>query len=223
MEAPIYNSRGEETGAVTLSERVFGLAWNADLVHQVVTAMRANARSPVAHAKGRGEVRGGGRKPWRQKGTGRARHGSIRSPLWRGGGITHGPNKERAYEQKINKKMSRRALATVLSQKLRDGEMLFVDDLAFGVPKTKDAALTLSRFASITGFEKIAYKRGNRALIAHELDNGAFEKSFRNIASVAVTGIGELNPVNVLSYKYLVITHPIENIKKIEARLTSSK
>jgi len=118
MNADVYNLNNEKVGTVELPENVFGAKWSPVLVKQVVDAQRANARDPWAHAKGRGEVRGGGRKPWRQKGTGRARHGSIRSPLWIGGGKAHGPRKERDYSQKVNKKMRRLALFSALSRKM---------------------------------------------------------------------------------------------------------
>src|SRR5512135_1972448 len=102
MEAQIYNQKGEQTGKITLPESVFGLPWNGDLVHQVVTSMRSSEREPWAHTKDRGQVAGGGKKPWQQKGTGRARHGSSRSPIWRHGGITHGPITDKNYGKKIN-------------------------------------------------------------------------------------------------------------------------
>src|SRR5580704_11914592 len=104
MEAPIYNSQGKKAGSVNLPESVFDVKWNHSLMHQVVTSMQANARTPVAHVKDRGAVRGGGKKPWRQKGTGRARHGSIRSPIWKGGGVTHGPIKDKNYSRAIPKR-----------------------------------------------------------------------------------------------------------------------
>ena len=104
LETEVYNQKGKAVGKLSLPDEIFGLKWNADLVHQVVVAMQANARIPVAHTKTRGEVSGTGKKPWRQKGTGRARHGSKRSPIWVGGGVAHGPRNEKDYKQKINKR-----------------------------------------------------------------------------------------------------------------------
>src|SRR3989344_2852072 len=103
--ADIYDVQGKKAGTIELPENIFGLKWNDALMHQVVTTMQANARNIIAHTKSRGDVRGGGRKPWQQKGTGRARHGSIRSPIWRGGGGTHGPINEKNYSSTIPKKM----------------------------------------------------------------------------------------------------------------------
>src|SRR5207244_4311391 len=113
-----------------------GLSWNADLVHQVVTSMQANARTSVAHTKDRGEVRGGGKKPWQQKGTGRARHGSSRSPIWKGGGVAHGPRNEKVYTKRITQQMRQKALLVTLSRKMRDGEIIFVDALEMQAPKS---------------------------------------------------------------------------------------
>src|ERR1700740_1338445 len=130
MDAKIYNQEGKEAGNITLSKDVFGLPWNADLVNQVVNSLRTDARDPIAHTKDRSEVRGGGKKPWQQKGLGRARHGSTRSPIWVGGGVAHGPRNDKNYDRKINKKMKTKALFTVLSQKMRDGEVLFIDSIS---------------------------------------------------------------------------------------------
>src|SRR6056297_2598122 len=137
VKAKLYNLQGENKGEVDLNSEIFEVEVNEILVHQAVVAQRGSGRIKIAKTKTRDEVRGGGAKPWRQKGTGRARHGSIRSPIWRGGGVTHGPRTERNWYRKINKKMRDKALKIVLSQKLRDGEIIFVDQLAFDEPKTQ--------------------------------------------------------------------------------------
>src|SRR3989344_5880492 len=120
MKAVLYNQEGKETGQITLSKRIFDVPLNQDMLHQVVVSQMANRRQVLAVTKGRGEVRGGGKKPWAQKGTGRARHGSIRSPLWKGGGVTGGPTKERVFTKAIPKKMRARALFMALSRKLKE-------------------------------------------------------------------------------------------------------
>src|SRR6202161_3452071 len=127
MKTDIYNIEGKKAGSVELPESVFGVAWNDSLMHQVVTSMQDNARTNVAHTKNRGDVRGGGKKPWAQKGTGRARHGSIRSPIWCGGGVTHGPRNEKDFSRAIPKKMRAKALYIALSRKLRDGQIIFIE------------------------------------------------------------------------------------------------
>src|SRR5258706_11147552 len=141
MEFPLYNQEAQQVGTIELADGIFGLPLNQDLLYQVVTSQVSNQRQVLAHAKGRSEVRGGGKKPWQQKGTGRARHGSIRSPIWRGGGVTHGPSNERDFSKKINKKMARKALLTVLSAKARDNEIILMDEIAFSQPKTKEGAM----------------------------------------------------------------------------------
>jgi len=123
-EVKFYNVKGEAQGNISLAKEVFEIPVKSSVIHQVYTAMRANARQPWAETQGKGEVRGGGKKPWKQKGTGRARHGSTRSPIWRGGGVTFGPRNERNFTQKINKKMARKALFMVLSGKAKEFHVL---------------------------------------------------------------------------------------------------
>jgi len=125
MKAQAYSQSGKKVKEIEIPDTIFNVSWNADLVHQVLTSMWSNARTPIAHAKDISEQRGGGRKPWRQKGTGRARHGTRRSPLWRSGGVTFGPRNERNFVKHINKKMKTKALFTVLSEKLRRGQVIF--------------------------------------------------------------------------------------------------
>ena len=145
MFVKTYDQTGKEVGQTRLPLEIFGVKMNQDVVHRVVLAQRANQRQITAHTKDRSEVRGGGKKPWRQKGTGRARHGSIRSPLWRGGGVTFGPRKERNFKQKINKKMRRKALFMVLSAKAKDNLLVILSDLKLEKPKTKLMAEVLKQ------------------------------------------------------------------------------
>lgn len=219
METTIYNAKGAAAGKVKLSEKVFGLSWNADLVHQVMTSMMSNARQPIAHTKTRGEVRGGGKKPWRQKGTGRARHGSTRSPIWVGGGIAHGPRNEKNYARKVNKAMKAKAFYTLLSKKLADGEILFVDSISFGAPKTSAAKEVLVSLAKAKGFEKLATKRKNAAFIALGAKDDAVKKSFRNIGSVKIDETRNLNLLDLLQNTFIVIENPVESLKVIESKL----
>ncbi len=197
-----------------MPEKIFGLPWNPDLVHQVMLAMQANKRKVTAHAKTRAEVRGGGKKPWRQKGTGRARHGSIRSPLWRGGGVTFGPSTERVYAQKINKKMKRKAILTALSQKARDGELLILDDLKMASPKTKEAAGILKNLGGIKGFEKMAGKKKNSLFLLPGKNEG-LARSFRNLPNANTALARNLNLLDILNYKYLIF--PKELLKNSES------
>ncbi len=212
METQVYNQEGKATGKVQLPEAIFELKWNSDLLHQVVVGFMANMRTPVAHTKDRSEVRGGGRKPWQQKGTGRARHGSSRSPLWRGGGITFGPRNDKDYSKKINKKMKVKALYIALSQKLRDGEILFVDKLSFTDPKTAQAKGILTSLSSVKGFETLVSKKKNSALIAIKEKDSAIEKSFNNISNIEVEEVRNLNAYDILSHKYIIISNPQDAI-----------
>jgi len=200
MEFPVYNKDGKEVGKASLSDAVFGLKWNSDLVHQVVIGQAANQRQGTAHAKGRSEVRGGGRKPWKQKGTGRARHGSIRSPLWKGGGVTHGPLAEKNYEKKINRRMAKKALFTVLSQKARENEILVLDEMLFPEAKTKRAAEFFSNFANASR-KKIL--KGNGVLVlTHGKDDVAY-RAIRNLPYAAVSEARNINARAALEYTYI--------------------
>lgn len=220
MKESVYNKEGKKVSDVQLPESVFDVAWNDALMHQVVTTMQANARPIIAHTKNRGDVRGGGRKPWRQKGTGRARHGSIRSPIWKGGGVTHGPRKEKIYARAIPKKMRAKALFMALSRKLKEGKILFVDSLGLRTPKTSAAKKILVTLSGISGFEKLANKRRNAALVALAELGGATQKSFRNIGSVECANVRNLNPVSVLKSTYLVIENPEASVAVIESRVS---
>ena len=218
MEAKVYDQRGKEIGSVKLPEKVFGAPWNADLVHQVVVSMQANARPTAAHTKNRGEVRGGGKKPWQQKGTGRARHGSSRSPLWKGGGVTFGPRKERDYSQKINKKMRTKALYAVLSRKFKDGELVFVDRIALPEVKTKHAKEVIGAL-----FSKVSGRKKNAVLLSLPEKDLSLAKSFRNFGNVLVTETRNLNPVDLLSYRTVAIVGPDASLQKLEGRSTVKK
>jgi large subunit ribosomal protein L4 len=219
MEAKVYNQQGKEAGNITLPESVFGLPWNADLVHQVVTSIQSNMRTPVAHTKDRGDVSGGGKKPWQQKGTGRARHGSTRSPIWVGGGVAHGPRNDKNYKKKINKKMKAKALYTIMSRKLRDGEVIFVENLNLTVPKTKDAKSFLNAISAVPSFKGLAGKKTNAAYFAFSGVDSNIKKSFNNFKNIEVNDVKNLNPLDVMNHKYLVIANPAESIKFIESKM----
>lgn len=213
MEQIVYNQKGKETGKIKLPESIFGLSWNADLVHQVVVSMMSSSRHPIANTKTRGEVSGGGKKPWQQKGTGRARHGSTRSPIWVGGGVAHGPRSDKNFDRKVNKKAKSKALYTILSKKLRDGEILFVDSLSFAKPKASDAKETILSFSKIKGFEKFATKPKNVAVITVEKKTPEVIKSFKNFGNLEVEEFRTINPVSILNHKYLVIANPEVSLK----------
>ncbi|MEK7575516.1 MAG: 50S ribosomal protein L4 [Patescibacteria group bacterium] len=212
MESKIYNQKAEEVGKINLPKDFFGLPWNDDLMHQVVVSMQSNKRVPVAHTKDRSEVSGGGRKPWRQKGTGRARHGSSRSPIWIGGGVTHGPLKEKNYSKKINKKMKKKSFYIALSQKMKDNEVLFLDKIELIQPKTKEAVVVLNDISKIKNFEKLSTKKKNKAILAMPKKDEKIFRGFRNIKGLKINEVRNLNTLDVLAYKYLIITNPKESL-----------
>ena len=202
MKVKTYIQEGEETGTIDLPDRVFGLKWNADLVHQVVTSLQANRRRGTAHVKDRGEVQGGGRKPWRQKGTGRARHGSIRSPIWVGGGVAHGPTKEKDFHKKIPKKMAKKALFVALSAKAKDGEVVVVDELSFPEAKTRHAAALFAKLARHETLGRI--QKGKGAMVAVPEKSDALKRAMRNLPYADVEEARNLNTLKVMTYKYIL-------------------
>ena len=191
----VYNQEGKEVSELKLNEAIFDLPWNADLVHQVVRVAMANKRQVLASTKTREEVSGGGKKPWRQKGTGRARHGSIRSPLWKGGGVTFGPTKERNFKLKINKKMARKAFLTALSTKAKDNELLVLDDLKLSAPKTKEMAKIMKNFPQV---------KNSLLVLAEKNEN--LKRISRNLLNLNIANIDNLNILDILKYKYLIFT-----------------
>lgn len=205
----VYNLRGEKIGEERLNPKIFAIPFNDALVHQVIVAQQASGRQVLAHTKDRGEVRGGGRKPWRQKGTGRARHGSIRSPLWAGGGVTFGPRKNRNFAKRINKKMRDSALKMVLSDKARNGKLIVIDVWDLGEPKTKKLNAALQTLPS----------KMSKATLVTELANKDVIVASRNLPYAVSLGIGSLNVVDLLRHEYLII--PKKLLTTIEQRLVS--
>ena len=190
----IRSVSGDVVGRATLDDAVFAVQVNVPVMHQVVVAGLAAARQGSHSTKTRAEVSGGGRKPWRQKGTGRVRHGSIRSPLWVGGGVAHGP-KPRDYEQRVPKKMKRLALRSALTDRAREGRIQVVDALSFEEPKTRDAVDALGSLGTF----------GNVLLVLAEPDE-VVEKSFRNLPEVKIVYPGNLSTYDVLSADWLLFT-----------------
>lgn len=204
MKIDVYNQNGQISGSIVLPKGIFGVDFNADLVHQIMILLSANKRQISAHAKNRGEVRGGGKKPWRQKGTGRARHGSIRSPLWKGGGVTHGPRKERVFERDIPKKMKRKALLMVLSQKAKENQLVVLDKIELNKGKTKEMAMSLAALPCKNATTLIAMPDYSKKVFL----------AARNIKKVSVDEARNLNVLQLLSHKYLLLTK--DSIKTIE-------
>jgi large subunit ribosomal protein L4 len=218
LEAKVYDAEGKSAGTVSLPADIFGLNWNADLIHQVVTSMMTDARQPLAHTKTRGEVSGTGKKPWKQKGTGRARHGSRRSPIWVGGGVAHGPRNDKNFDRKVNKKMKTKAVFTLLSKKFRDGEVIFVKGLDLAEPKANNAKSFLTRVALGSGQEMLAKKRKNAAVITTpELSLNA-KRGFQNFSNLEVMETRNLNPLALVNYKYVVIASPEASLVTLAAR-----
>ncbi len=191
--AKIYNQEGAVTGELELNSKHFGVKLQLALVHEVVVAQQANARRPIANTKTKGEVRGGGKKPWKQKGTGRARQGSIRSPQWVGGGIVFGPTNARNFSVKVNRKAKRKALFMALSDRVQQDRLLVLDAFTPKEPKTKEAAAL---------FGKLPVHR--KALAVLPASNAILLRMVRNLPHVKLITVNSLNLVDVLAYPTLV-------------------
>jgi large subunit ribosomal protein L4 len=204
LKAKVYNMKGEVVGEENLDPDLFGVEVKVGLIHQAVLAQMANRRQILAHTKNRGEVRGGGIKPWRQKGTGRARQGSIRSPLWVGGGVVFGPTKNRNFKQKINKKMKRKALLMCLSDRARDEKIVIIDKLEMDGFKTK-------KFLEIINNLPNKEKKTLLVLVGNDKK---IVKSAANLPYMKTIEARGLNTADVLNYDYLMM--PVESLRAME-------
>jgi large subunit ribosomal protein L4 len=202
----VYNTRKEQVGEIDLKDEIFAVPVKPHLLHEVVTMQLARRRAGTVSTKGRSEVSGSGRKPWRQKGTGRARAGTRTSPLWRGGGVTFGP-KPREYWPKVSKKIRKQALRMALSGKLGDNEMLVLDELALPAAKTKDFVEVLETFGLDT------------VLVVIPEPNETVERSARNLRAAKVLRAEGLNVYDILKYRHLILTKGA--VPKIETALLS--
>ncbi len=208
MKTKVFNLSGQEVKELDLNEKVFNIAVKPEVIHEVFVAQRNNARESWADTKNRGEVHGGGKKPWQQKGTGRARHGSIRSPIWKGGGVAFGPLSIRNYTTKINKKTRRLATRMCLSDKAQNGGLWVVEDFSFAEPRTK-------LFAA---FLKALPAKQKTFLVVTAGKDAKVLKATGNLQAVQTVRAEDLNVVEVLS-KQAIITS-VDGIKKIEEVLS---
>ncbi|MCB9805718.1 50S ribosomal protein L4 [Candidatus Nomurabacteria bacterium] len=219
MKTAVYDKTGKEVKQIELPSEIFGIAWDDDFIHQVVTSMESNKRNAIAKVKDRSEVSGTGKKPWRQKGTGRARHGSKRSPIWVGGGVAHGPTNERNFDRKVNRKMKVKAVNTILSQKAKDGELILIDSLEFEVPKTAEAKEIIKAISKNKGLETLATKRKNAAFVAVDENDLKTKKSFANFSNIKLDEVRNLNPVDILNYKFIIIENPEKSFEILKSRI----
>ncbi|MBI4437868.1 50S ribosomal protein L4 [Candidatus Uhrbacteria bacterium] len=194
----LYSEQGEAKGTLALDDRLFGVTVTPALVHQAVVTQAANGRASIAHTKTRGEVQGTTKKPWKQKGTGRARHGSRRSPIWIGGGITFGPRSERNFSLKMNKRARQKALAMVLSDKVANGRVVAIEQLTLTEGKTK-SLMSLLKKLPLTG---------RKTLVVSEPDNKSVARAARNLRGVETIPANALNVVDLLRVDQIVVTVP---------------
>lgn len=218
MKVNIYKIDGNKVSDIDLPEEIFGCKWNGDLVHQVIHSQMSNQRAGTAHTKDRSEVSGGKKKPWQQKGLGRARAGSSNSPIWVGGGITHGPRNEKNYKQTIPRGMKNKALLTILSKKLAMGKILFLDNISVLDSKTKGAEMIMNNLQKIDGFKTINWKKiGNACIYSNNIDRGT-HLAFRNLPNVRLESMDQMNPLSIANYRYIVIANPKEVVEYLASK-----
>lgn len=219
MKATIYTTEGKKAKEIELPEAIFGAAWNADLVSQVLYAQGSNRRAGTAHTKDRSEVSGGGKKPWAQKGSGRARHGSSRSPLWRHGGVTFGPRNDKNYKKVLPRGMKQSALFSLLSAKVAAGKVLFVETCSVDSGKTKDAETIMKNLTVVDGFSTLAYKKKGNVYMTTEKGDIATKRAFRNLPFVSLHNMDDLNPLDLANARYIVITNPEATIGYLSSKI----
>lgn len=207
LKTPVYNQAGEKVSEMELNSKVFGVEEiDANLVHAAIRTQRSNLRTPLAHTKMMGEVAGSGKKPWKQKGTGRARAGSVRSPLWRHGGITFGPRNDRDYSLKMNRSEFRKALFTVLTDKVSGGKLVIVDKIE-STAKTRDLVKLLAGFAGKTALDK------KRLLVLDKHDEN-LANAGRNIPNTKILVASQLNIMDLLKHDVIVTKEALAVIEK---------
>ena len=211
MKIKVYNQTAELVHDLELSDKVFGVKSNAELLHQAVVTQMGNERQVLADTKDRSEVSGGGKKPWKQKGTGRARVGSSRSPIWRAGGVTFGPTSDRNFSKKINKKMKQKAILMALSDKLASGTLVVLDSLNLEEFKTKKFNEILTAVEN-----KILNSDRRNILVINDTKDDKIKYSARNLKGTEIINLENINIVELLKYKNLLLTETA--VKTLEER-----
>jgi large subunit ribosomal protein L4 len=208
IKVKIYNQDGTDAGEKELDAKIFGVKSNPKLIHEMIVAQETNSRETISRTKDRGEVKGGGKKPWKQKHTGRARHGSTRSPIWKGGGVVFGPRQGRVWSVKVNKKAKKQALKMVISDKLSEGKLVILASLDLAEYKTKAVAKMLKNLPV----------SDKKTLIALPVVPATIWKSCANIPSVTVSKTDSLNIVDLLKNRFLVLT--VKGVEELTKKLS---
>ncbi len=212
VKTNVYNQNGEIVGELKLSDKVFAVKLNEDLIHQAMITQAANERQVLAHTKTRSEVRGGGKKPWKQKGTGRARAGSSRSPIWIGGGVTFGPRKDRNYSKKINKKMKQKAITMILSDRFASSNVAIIDKIEIKEFKTKSFNEFLKKIENIFPNNNNDTRVKRSVLFINDNKNSQVILSGRNLSGLNIINLENLNILDLLKYRNLIATESVIKI-----------